>query len=213
MERGDDYSTYWEEYYESGAAPEQPSKFARYVRKNYAKKGDLLVELGCGNGRDARFFARHKLSVIAIDQCAPEIDPRTVDDTKRRLRYAEADFTELPEAIAPYDLVYSRFTLHSVSAEGQARSLAWSARNLISGGRLCIETRGQKNELYQKGTPVDGEPDAFIYDDHYRRFVDLGKFVDEIESNKFKILEASEDAGYAPFEDTDYHFIRVIAEK
>jgi tellurite methyltransferase len=100
-----------------------------------------------------------------------------------------------------------------VSAEGQQRTLEWSARNLTDLGRLCIETRGKKNEIYQKGEPVPGEPDAFIYESHYRRFVDLDEFVGGIAAAGLTIVDASEQTGYAPYRDTDYHFIRVIAEK
>lgn len=211
MESGD-FKNYWAQYYKNGVAPEEPSGFAQYIMEQYASEHESLVELGCGNGRDARFFARKGLSVVAFDQCAPENDERA-DASGSNLVYATGDFTDLSDVTDSYDLVYSRFTLHSVSAEGQARTLAWSARNLMPGGRLCIETRGQKNELYKKGKVVSGEQDAFIHNDHYRRFVDFDKFVNEIESNELTVVEASEQTGYAPFQDTDYHFIRVIAEK
>jgi len=33
-----------------------------------------MIDLGCGNGRDSVFFAKHRISVIAIDQVVSEID-------------------------------------------------------------------------------------------------------------------------------------------
>ncbi|AHB42153.1 Adenylylsulfate kinase [Candidatus Saccharibacteria bacterium RAAC3_TM7_1] len=207
---------YWAEYYQSGAAPEEPSRFAQYVVKKFASPGLGVIELGCGNGRDARFFASRQLAVTAVDLCRPEIEAIQQDEEEARLEnpvYEAGDFTRLPEEASPFDIVYSRFTLHSVDADGQARTLDWSYRNLAEGGYLCIETRGQKNELYKKGEPVEGELDAFIYDSHYRRFVDFEEFKKEVDAAGFTILEADEDKGYAPFEDTDYHFIRVIAQK
>lgn len=123
------------------------------------------------------------------------------------------DFTKLLDSEALYDAVYSRFTLHSVSAEGQKRALGWCARNLNSGGLICIETRGQKNELFQQGEPVDGEQDAYIHENHYRRFVIFEEFVREIAIAGFKLIESSEETGRAPYKDTDYHFIRVVAKK
>lgn len=208
------YKSYWVDYYKKHEAPEEPSQFAQHVVDRYAQAGESLVELGCGNGRDARFFARNRLSVMAIDQCAQDDDVLAAAEANgNNPQYAVGDFTNLANLEQPVDQVYSRFTLHSVDDNGQARALAWSYRNLAEGGRLYIETRGQKNELYKKGEPVAGDPNAYIYDSHYRRFVNFDEFTSEIEANKFNILEASEETGFAPFEDTDYHFIRVIAEK
>lgn len=206
--------SYWTDYYRSGAVPEEPSLFAQYVLQNYVQEGDRLIELGCGNGRDARFFAANGVGVIAVDQCSAEIEELAKSNgTHENLHFKVADFTDMPDSEDPYDAVYSRFTLHSVTAEGQKNAIAWSYRNLAPGGRLCIETRGQKNELFQKGKPVDGEADAFIYNDHYRRFVEFDDFTKQIVDSGFELVEAVEDIGFAPFEDTNYHFIRAIAKK
>lgn len=204
---------YWAQYYKSGAAPEEPSRFAKYVADNYATKGQKVIELGCGNGRDARYLASLGLGVVAVDLCASEVDRLSGSNNNRNLRYEQGDFTNLPDSEDAYDIVYSRFTLHSVNYEGQSRALDWSYRNLASLGKLCIETRGQMNELYGKGEPVEGEPDAFIYEDHYRRFVAFEDLKSDISSVGFNIVESAEQTGFAPFEDTDYHFIRIIAEK
>ncbi len=208
-------TSYWERYYAEHGAPEEPSLFAQYVvEKMYVDERQDLVELGCGNGRDARFLAAQGLSVLAIDQCVGEIGNLSNGMTHgENLAFKAEDFTELPDYVGGFDAVYSRFTLHSVKAEDQRRTLQWAERNLRENGRLCIETRGQKNEIYRLGAPVEGEPDAFIYEGHYRRFVDFDGFVEQVSDTGLSIVEAAEDIGFAPFEDTDYHFIRVIAQK
>jgi tellurite methyltransferase len=205
---------YWASYYKTGVAPEEPSLFAKYVLGKYVHPGDSMIEFGCGNGRDARFFAAKGVNVLAVDICAPEIEELVKKNgTHPNLHYEINDFTELEKREQPIDIVYSRFTLHSVDAEGQKRALKWTSANLSKLGRLCIETRGQKNEIYKLGEPVEDEKDAFIYNDHYRRFVDFGEFTKDIEQTGLKIVEGEERTGFAPFEDTDYHFIRVIAQK
>lgn len=206
--------TYWSQYYESGKAPEEPSLFAKYTLENYIKPGQALVEFGCGNGRDAHFFAENGIDVIAIDQCEGEIEElKKTNGQYKNLRYEAGDFTEMPDSDKKFDMVYSRFTLHSVTAEGQEKALEWSYRNLAPAGKLCIETRGQMNEIYGKGEPVLNEEDAFIYENHYRRFVDFNDFTQQIKSLGFAVLEVAEQSGFAPFQDTDYQFIRVIAQK
>lgn len=215
---GHNDEAYWANYYRSGAAPEVPSGFAQHVMGKYIQQiGGLtqmvrLVELGCGNGRDARFFASNGVPVLAVDQC---VTPEQEDNSGiPLLEYKSGDFTQLEGLSLPADFVYSRFTLHSVDAAGQSRTLEWAHENLLpDGGNLFIETRGQKNEYYGLGEPVEGEEDAFVYEEHYRRFVEFDAFVAEIEAAGFRLVEASEDTGYAPFGDTDYHFIRVVAQK
>lgn len=205
---------YWAKYYESRAAPEEPSLFARHVMKKHAKPGHSLMELGCGNGRDARYFSANGVEVLAIDLCESEIEDLIESNGRHKnLHYASGDFTNMPDGKKKFDLIYSRFTLHAVNAEGQQSTLEWSYRNLAKNGKLCIEARGQKNELYKKGTPVEGEEDAYIHDNHYRRFVAFEDIKNDLTRIGFKIVESAEQTGFAPFEYTDYHFIRIIAQK
>lgn len=206
--------TYWAEYYKSGEAPEESSAFAEYVSERYLDDGMTIIELGCGNGRDSYYFASRGVGVVAVDQVVSEIEELTAKHADvSNLKFEVGDFTHLPDAESKFDAVYSRFTLHSVSKTGQDRVLKWSDASLTDGGYLCIETRGQKNELYKKGLPVEGEEDAYIYNNHYRRFVDFDTFREEVSSAGFLILEAYEQKGFAPYDDTDYQFIRVIAQK
>ena len=64
---------YWNEYYKKNIAPNEPSKFAKDILK-YLDSGKKLIELGCGNGRDAMFLANNNISVVAIDQSESSIN-------------------------------------------------------------------------------------------------------------------------------------------
>lgn len=90
-----------------------------------------------------------------------------------------------------------------------------SFRLLKNGGILAIEARGKKNSLYQKGQEV--QKDAFIYEQHYRRFLDFDNSIDEIKnicgSGSFDILFSAEERGFAPYKNEDDYFIRIIAKK
>ncbi|WP_370523450.1 hypothetical protein [Helicobacter winghamensis] len=80
-----------------------------------------------------------------------------------------------------------------------------------SDGIFAIEVRGYKNSLYRMGIPVIDEKDAFIFENHYRRFLNFDALLRELKD--FKIIYAREDVGFAPFADKDDYFIRVIAQK
>ena len=61
-------SDYWNSYYASRAVLKlsAPSQFAAFVAQE-AGDAHLIIEVGCGNGRDSLFFARHGFQVVAID--------------------------------------------------------------------------------------------------------------------------------------------------
>ena len=212
-----DNKEYWEKYYNKNDTPFEPSLFAKWCVNDMLKEGDSVIELGCGNGRDAIYFAENGINVIAIDQCVEEINFLNSHygkniDSGQKLSFLADDFSNLGD-MGKFNAVYSRFTLHAISEEGQDRALAWASESLIGGGLLLVEARGLKNEYFGLGTAVDGETNAFIYEDHYRRFLDLQKLVDRVEALGFDIVFADEDRDRAPFEDTNYNFLRLIARK
>lgn len=198
---------YWDNYYKKVAVPDNPSLFAKYVKQNYLHLPMRIAELGSGNSRDANYFAKYGYSVVAYDQCNKDSSQRD------ELVFVKADFTHLPDVSQLYDVVYSRFTMHAVDIQGQERSLRWAQRNLHKHGILAIEARGQKNELYRRGVPVDDEADSYIYENHYRRFLNLDTLNAQVNRIGFRVIESSECAGYAPYAGTDYHFIRLVAKK
>lgn len=67
--------SYWKQFYQKHTKSDKRSLFARFVYENYLAKQNFisfvkkgfhfkqtrLLELGCGNGRDALFFAKKGL--------------------------------------------------------------------------------------------------------------------------------------------------------
>ena len=207
-----DDRAYWESYYAARKAPFAPSLFARYTFENNLKRGDSLIELGCGNGRDAIYFAEHGIRVDAVDQCANEMDYLAKAYQRDGLRFRAGDFTRL-ESGATFRHVYSRFTLHSISSERQVALLKWIAAVLEPGGHFHLEARGKKNELYRRGDAVAGEPDAYIFEGHFRRFLDLDETCAALKFAGLHIVEAVEAPGFSPFGDQDETFIRIVARR
>lgn len=203
---------YWENFYSKQQMPFKESSFARFCMRNYLKPENTLIELGCGNGRDAIYFYRMGLKVTAVDQCAKEI--KFLNDVigNDNLMFKSGDFSSL-KINQKYDAIYSRFTLHAISRRQQDATLLWAIQHLNQAGVLLIEARGTKNELYGLGKPVKSEKDAYILDSHYRRFVDKSEMVTFLKKNELAILKSSEAKGYAPFNGTNYKFIRIVAQK
>jgi len=205
--------TYWENYYAKQNAELKPSLFARYVLENVIKEHKSIIELGCGNGRDAIFFANENLEVYAVDQVFDEV--KFLKNRYFHLKnctFECADFTNLDNS-RNFDIVYSRFTLHSIAEYQEEKVVQWAFQNLSPNGKFCIEVRGQKNEIFGKGSLVESQPNAFIYNDHYRRFLNFDVFVNKLIVVGFVIDFAAEEKGFAPFQGENETFIRIIATK
>lgn len=201
---------YWANFYAKHKVGEKPSLFAKFVWENYlaTRKDSHLLELGCGNGRDALYFAKCGIHTLGIDQCENMIDLLNKKHSGANLTFQSGDFTALPNTKSAFDAVYSRFTLHSINATQQSNLFKWIGANLKANGILAIECRGYKNSLYGLGKMV--ETDAFIYENHYRRFVRFESLL-EILGDDYEIHFAKEDRGFAPFNGEDDFFCRLIA--
>lgn len=176
-----------------------------------------LLELGCGNGRDSLYFANNGIDTTAIDQVQEEIEflngyvetlqkskHSPVDSTKETRQsihlqnnphFLCGDFTQLDSFgfQQQFDCIYSRFTLHSVNKAQQDKTLADCLKYCKNGGILSVEVRGEKNSLCGKGKAVEGETNAFIYDNHYRRFLNFTQTLCEIESLRFSQNNATQE--------------------
>jgi tellurite methyltransferase len=204
---------YWENYYAQHKIEHEPSLFARYIKEEIIKEHRSVIELGCGNGRDAVYFANHGFYVTAIDQVSNEIEFLKNKLVQiKNLTFKSADFTKLDYS-GKFDITYSRFTIHAITEQQEEEVIFWTFQNLNPNGKFCIEVRGQKNEIFGKGTPVENQPNAFIYNEHYRRFLNFDIFLSKLKNIGFIIDYAAEEKGFAPFNGEDETFIRIIATK
>lgn len=208
-QKGPESEAYWEAYYQKNPHPFAPTAFALEVAKQLEASGNL-IELGCGNGRDAVFFGRQGLDkVLAIDQCKEEMARLNEMYGHEALIFQGTDFTTFEPEDAPR-YVYSRWTIHAIDEAAEDRTLDWVARSLIPGGMFFVEARSILDDLYGKGEKV-GEHAYFT--DHYRRFMDKEVFADKLRSRGLEVLEVVESRGLAVHKDDDPVIIRVIARK
>lgn len=205
-----DNSAYWNQYYKNRVCSEEPSPFAQYV-STLTEPGKRMVELGCGNGRDAVFFAGLGLQITALDMSQEAI----AQLRSRNIANAEflcGDFVNSDvHQPGSYDYAYSRFTIHSINRNQEQVLLNNLFRGLRPGGKLFIEVRGVKDPLFGKGRQV--EPNAYFYDNHYRRFIVMDELVASLEKRGFRVEYAQERIGFAPYGNDDPPVIRIVAMK
>ncbi|RLD72995.1 MAG: hypothetical protein DRI87_05080 [Bacteroidetes bacterium] len=201
---------YWEQYYKEHPSPGNPSPFATEIIK-YLKPGMSLLELGCGNGRDAVFFAENGIHVTGIDQVSEEIDFLNRRYSKNNLKFVCDDFTQIEKLNGLFDSIYSRFTFHAITEKQENQVLLWVKKNLRVGGLFFLEVRSTKDKLFELGDPVADEKYARITT-HYRRFSDFDIIKQKIIDLGFSLIFSVEDANLAIYGDENPIIIRIIAK-
>uniref|UniRef100_A0A7S0VX72 Methyltransferase domain-containing protein n=1 Tax=Hemiselmis tepida TaxID=464990 RepID=A0A7S0VX72_9CRYP len=224
---------YWNGVYQSGQyvrgkIPTNPTSFARFALPYFqachsqaASPGTpVVVEWGCGNGRDSLFFAYSGLNVVATDISSTAAAKLRAENHDGLLA-VEADFasdsfnpllsqTSFSSPIIAS--VYSRFSIHSVSEAGATSAFKWAWKNLAPQGTLAIETRSVKDKLFGVGTPVEGERNAWV-EDHYRRFTVASDLRDQLTKIGFDVVFFEENSGFAAFGQEDPICIRAVVAK
>lgn len=205
-----DNSDYWNQYYRNDVCSRQPSPFAQYVA-TLVEPGRRLVELGCGNGRDAVYLAAQGLQVTALDLSSVTIAHLQAQGIANAEFICEDFVNSDIHRPGSYDYAYSRFTIHSINKNQEQLLLQRVYGGLRPGGKLFIEVRSVKDPLFGKGRQL--EHNAFFYDNHYRRFIVLEELVAELESCGFLVEYAKDSTGFAPYGNEDPSVIRVVASR
>lgn len=213
LTRYDRDTGYWNEYYKKTAQNElRPSRFAEDIT-GYLKEDGTLLEFGCGNGRDSLFFRHLGLSVTGIDASDYTIHHLQKTHAQEGLIFKCDDFTS-PQLVLTqeYDYVYARFVLHAIDEIQERTFLKNANKALIEKGLLFIEVRTVNDDIYGLGEQVGRH--AFIYNNHYRRFVEKEELAARIDAaGGFVIRYMEEKRGFAPAGGEDPVILRVILEK
>ena len=118
------------------------------------KKGKIL-EIGCGNGRDSLFFARHGFDATGIDLSAEAIKLARENSKKVKISgkilFKVADAEKLPFPARAFDGVYSIGVLHSTNLN---KSLPEITRVMKPGGTALLHLWQKTYFLKTKKTEV-----------------------------------------------------------
>jgi adenylylsulfate kinase-like enzyme/SAM-dependent methyltransferase len=204
---------YWNRYYAARLAPQEPTPFARFCKERFIEDGRYLFEIGCGNGRDALYFARTN-PVYAIDASSEAIaqnERRAAEFGLTDMTFAVGFYGEfIPRLARPPEYVYARFVLHAIDEVYQRSILAGAYATLAPGGLLLTEFRTVKDPLARQGMSI-GVNERVT--DHYRRFIDINALCEQLSRLGFEIVYSVESQGLAVHKEEDPVVGRVVARK
>ena len=167
----------------------KPSSFGSFFYKNFIKKNNKVLEIGCGNGRDAFLFSKKTKNVIALDQSktAIKINLLISRKFKKKIKFINKDFIEIHKmSKIQFDILYARFFLHTINYK-QENELFNLIKYLKKKNKFIVglEFRTNRDVLKKKGKYINKNT---RFTDHYRRFINVPKFLKRIKKNNFKIL-------------------------
>ncbi len=201
---------YWDEYYKKDAAPSFPSPFAVYVANKLSMKQNIL-EIGCGNGRDSKFFSSKGHRVTGLDRSGEAIELCKSLYSNEPLEFFFGEVTDIVKTNnKKYDLIYSRFVIHAMSMDEELEMLKTSYQLLNENGQFFIECRSINDPLSNTGEILSHTERI---EGHYRRFIILEELKQRLIQVGFEIIEAIESNGLANLEEEDPVVIRVKAIK
>ena len=202
---------YWDEYYQKDNAPSFPSPFAEYVACKLNTKQNIL-EIGCGNGRDSKYFSSKGHHVTGLDRSAEAIELcKNLYSSDEPIEFFYGTITDIAKTNKKkYDLIYSRFVIHAMSMDEELEMLKTSYQLLNENGQFFIECRSINDPLSNTGEILSHTERI---EGHYRRFIILEELKQRLIKVGFEIIEAIESNGLANLEKEDPVVIRVKAIK
>ena len=183
---------YWNEFYLTNKNNNlECSDFCNFIM-NYFKNKNIInvLDCGCGNGRDS-YILSNIYNVDAVDNCG------VLPTNRNNVNFFADDFVTFNKN--KYDLIYSRFTFHSITNE--QHSIFLDTINVNS--YLVIEARSKTDE----NKPV------FYGKTHYRNYIDIDYLKTILTLKKFEIIYIEENINFAKYKDENPICIRVICKK
>jgi SAM-dependent methyltransferase len=209
---------YWTKFYKKkGAFLHKPSPFAKFFAKRIEAPA-TIVDLGCGTGRDALFFAENGFAVRGFDVSPEGIAQANTFKRERGLdncifETVDAAHPEvgriIRDSLSGTDrdrnlIVYCRFFLHSIPLDVEQTLLSSLGQYLRPGFTFAAEFRTDQDAALPKRFGVT----------HYRRFVNPEEFQARLEKEYgFSVRYITSGFGLALYKEEDPHVCRVIAAK
>jgi 2-polyprenyl-3-methyl-5-hydroxy-6-metoxy-1,4-benzoquinol methylase len=214
-----DSTDYWNSFYREVDIIDE-SSFCGFVHGMIAPDS-IVLDIGCGSGRDSFAFARKGYQVIGLDRSVEAIKKNSsiISDehtTGMKLTFSNVDINDedkLDNLIGKVVdrgihnmqpvVAYMRFLLHSINEDSERILLKTLSKRLRAGDCIAAEFRTIEDEHRNK-----------IYGNHYRRFVDSDKLLQLMEGcYGFELKFFAKGVGLSIYNDEDPFLARIIATK
>jgi ubiquinone/menaquinone biosynthesis C-methylase UbiE len=205
---------FWDSYYlKKKNIISKPSNFGVFFFKKFLKKKDIILEIGCGNGRDTFFFYKKTKNIIAIDQSKIVIKKNIQLSKKlnKKIKFINCNFENFKKSKNQrVDFIYARFFLHTINTR-QENKFIKLINFLKSRGKIkvALEFRTNEDKLKKKGKILNK---YISFTDHYRRFINVNNFLKKIKKNCYKIIYIKQGINLSKIKSDNPHLCRLVFE-
>jgi ubiquinone/menaquinone biosynthesis C-methylase UbiE len=191
-----DTSKEWNRIYSriDGVSAGEDAWLERWRHVLDTSRGSPVLDLGCGDGHDARFLTERGFPVIATDfsEKALEITRRTAPAAKTQ----NVDLTRgLPFPEASFGVIVASLSLHYFPWQQTTEILAEVRRCLQPGGRLLTRFNSTRDPRYQAAEKLHIENNYYLIGSIPRRLLDK-QDLEALFEKGWEILAAEERTTY-----------------
>ncbi len=187
---------YWENLYSKkdffGTGPTKLAVLANELIK--ANKYQKILEIGCGQGRDALHFSHLGITVDAFDKSSNAIKfiQGIIDSQKiKNLRVFQHDITDqLPYDPNSFDFIYSNLALQFFDSETLQNIISNVADVVQKNSHFLLSTKKSGDKYHNFGTQIS--PNAFESNTVVRYFYDKTT-LEKLFEPYFEIVSITED--------------------
>ncbi|WP_107942130.1 methyltransferase domain-containing protein [Metasolibacillus fluoroglycofenilyticus] len=211
---------YWDQFYKNTKGLSDASTFSEYIltRIKNQQSQIIVVDLGCGTGKDSFNFVKNGFETIGVDgseevtkinkskvktMSVANIDFYCIDLSDRvKVTTLMKSFNESAKVSRKKILFYTRFFLHAIPEQVEDILLENIHVNIDVPFLLASEFR----------TKEDADLDK-IYDNHYRRYIDTDELLRKVLNLGFSVQSFTKGRGLSVYKNEDPYLARVIVEK
>lgn len=195
---------YWDSKFERGwhEGSGSPRFFTEYVDAHKEELGHLVLDLGCGRGRNLVPLVEQGFDVTGLDFSKSGLDEtkRALDQKDLDAKLVQGKTTELPFEDNSFDFVVSIGVIHHNTWEDIQKSFKEVGRVLREGQTFLFQGRSTKDndrprkQIDDKGyTAVDTQGLKQDVVQHYFTKDELQELADE---NGFEIVQGPEETNH-----------------
>jgi|TARA_B110000261_G_C12941544_1_gene300657 tellurite methyltransferase len=177
---------YWNEFYKKNSINSE-STFAKFTYKKIKNIRGKVLDIGCGNGRDAYFFNKKGFDVTAIDISQKAIHRNSRVKIKN-LVFKKFD-VEKDKIKTKFEIIYCRFFVHTLDEKLEDKLIHIIKNTRKENTMVFFEFRNYKDKIFGNFKANEHNKIIEFEKGHIRRIIDPKVFQKKFTSKtKSKII-------------------------